>query len=59
MLKNIFLWIIQTLFKKETEATKRELEDNQKYAVEYERIDKINFNAIFSNKIANYVSNDS
>lgn len=59
MLKNIWMWILTNVFKIPSEATKKELEDNQKYAVEYERIDKINFNAIFSNKIANYVSNDS
>ena len=59
MLRNIWMWILTNVFKIPSEATKRELEDNQKYAVEYERIDKINFNAIFSNKIANYVSNDS
>ena len=59
MLRNIWMWILTNAFKISTEATKKELEDNQKYAVEYERIDKINFNAIFSNKIANYVSNDS
>lgn len=59
MLKNIFLWILQNVFKINTETTQKEVEDNQKYASEYERIDDINFNSIFSNKLANYVINDS
>lgn len=59
MLKNIFLWILQNIFKVNTETTQKEVEDNQKYASEYERIDDINFNSIFSNKLANYVINDS
>ena len=59
MLKNIFLWILQNVFKVKTETTQKEVEDNQKYAAEYERIDDINFNSIFSNKLANYVINDS
>ena len=59
MLKNIFLWILQNIFKVKTETTQKEVEDNQKYAAEYERIDDINFNSIFSNKLANYVINDS
>ena len=59
MLKNIFLWILQNIFKVNTQTTQKEIEENQKYAVEYERIDSINFNSIFSNKLANYVINDS
>lgn len=59
MLKNIFLWILQNIFKVNTQTTQKEVEDNQKYANEYERIDDINFNSIFSNKLANYVINDS
>ena len=59
MLKNIFLWIIQNVFKIQTESTSKEIDDNQKYASEYERIDDINFNSIFANKLANYVVNDS
>lgn len=59
MLKNIFLWILQNVFKVKTQTTTKELEANDVYAVEYERIDDINFNAIFSNKLANYVINDS
>lgn len=59
MLKNIFLWILQNIFKINTQTTQTEIDDNQKYANEYERIDDINFNSIFSNKLANYVINDS
>jgi len=59
MLKNIFLWILQNIFKINTQTTQKEVEDNQKYAIEYEAIDDINFNALFSNKLANYVINDS
>ena len=59
MLKNIFLWILQNVFKVNTQTTQKEMEDNEKYAVEYEKIDSINFNSIFSNKLANYVINDS
>lgn len=59
MLKNIFLWILQKVFKVQTQTTTKEIEDNEKYAVEYERIDDINFNSIFSNKLANYVVTDS
>jgi hypothetical protein len=47
------------VFKVDTQTTQKEVEDNQVYAREYERIDDINFNAIFSNKLANYVINDS
>ena len=59
MFKNVFLWILQKVFKIDTQTTQREIEENEKYAVEYERIDNINFNSIFSNKLANYVINDS
>ena len=59
MLKNIFLWILQNVFKIKTETTPKEMQDNDIYAVEYERIDDINFNSIFSNKLANYVITDS
>ena len=59
MLKNIFLLILQNVFKVNTETTQKEVDDNQKYASEYEAIDDINFNSIFSNKLANYVITDS
>ena len=59
MFRNIFMWILRNIFKVSTETNTRELEDNQKYAFDYERIDEINFNAIFSNKLASYVVSDS
>lgn len=59
MFKSIIKYILNNIFKIKTETTDRELDDNSKYAREYARIDDINFNAIFSNKLANYVINDS
>ena len=53
------MWILNKVFKVPTETKQKEVEDNQRYAFEYERIDNINFNAIFSNKLANYVISDS
>ena len=58
MFQKFIMWIF-SLFGIQTQTTQKEIEDNQKYAVEYERIDEINFNSIFSNKLANYVINDS
>lgn len=59
MFKNVIMWILTNVFKVQTESTQKEINDNQKYASEYERINDINFNSIFSNKLANYVINDS
>ena len=59
MLKNIWLWILTNVFKVQTITTNKEIDDNVKYAKDYNRIDDINFNAIFSNKLANYVISDS
>lgn len=59
MLKDLFMWILQNIFKVPTESTQKELRNNESYANEYERIDEINFNAIFGNKLANYIANDS
>ncbi len=59
MFKSIIKYILNNIFKINTETTDKELDDNSKYAKEYARIDDINFNAIFSNKLANYVVNDS
>ena len=58
MFQKFIMWIFR-LFNIQSQTTQKEVEDNQKYAVEYESIDKVNFNAIFSNRIANYVINDS
>lgn len=59
MFKNVIMWILTNVFKIQTETKPKEVDDNQKYALDYERIDDINFNSIFSNKLANYVINDS
>lgn len=59
MFKNVIMWILQNVFKIPTQTTQHEIDDNIKYADEYEAIDDINFNSIFSNKLANYVINDS
>lgn len=59
MLKSIWMWILNKIFKVPTETKQKEVEDNLKYAVQYESIDNINFNAIFSNKLANYTVSDS
>ena len=59
MLKSIWMWILEKVFRIQTETKQTEIQDNEKFAVEYERIDEINFSAIFSNKLANYVINDS
>ena len=59
MLRSIWIWILTNVFKVKTETKTKDVEENQKYAVEYERIDGINFSSIFSNKLANYVINDS
>lgn len=58
MFKNLIMWILN-IFGIQTQTTQKEVEENQKYANEYEAIDDINFNSIFSNKLANYVINDS
>ena len=46
MFKDFVMWILN-LFKVPTQTTQKEVDDNQKYASEYERIDEINFNSIF------------
>lgn len=58
MLKSIWMWILNKIFRVPTETRQKEVEDNFKYAVQYESIDNINFNAIFSNKLANYTISD-
>ena len=59
MLKNLWMWILTNVFKVQTQTTQKEIEENSKYAKLYESIDDINFNAIFSNKLANYTISDS
>lgn len=59
MFKSIIQYILNNIFKINTETTTKEINDNSKYALAYEEIDNINFNAIFSNKLANYTISDS
>lgn len=59
MFKELIKYILNNIFKVKTETTDKEIDDNDKYAKAYENIDDINFNAIFSNKLANYVISDS
>lgn len=59
MFKEIIKYILNNIFKVKTQTTEKELDDNNKYARAYENIDNINFNAIFSNKLANYTVSDS
>lgn len=59
MFKSIIKYVLNNIFKISTQTTDKELDDNSKYARAYEDIDNINFNAIFSNKLANYVVSDS
>ena len=59
MFKSIIKYVLNNIFKISTQTTDKELDDNDKYAKAYEDIDNINFNAIFSNKLANYVVSDS
>lgn len=59
MFKSIIQYVLNFLFKTNTQTTSKEIDDNSKYAKLYENIDDINFNAIFSNKLANYTISDS
>lgn len=59
MFKSIIQYILNNIFKINTQTTKKEIDDNSKYAEIYENIDNINFSAIFSNKLSNYTISDS
>lgn len=59
MFKSIIQYILNNIFKINTQTTDKEINDNSKFAVAYENIDNINFDAIFSNKLANYTISDS
>lgn len=59
MFKSIIQYVLSFLFKTNTQTTKKEIDENSKYAQLYENIDDINFDAIFSNKLANYTVSDS
>ena len=58
LLKNLWVKIL-ALFGIKTQTTDMQYNSNQEYENSYEDIRKINFNAIFSNKISNYVCNES
>lgn len=54
------LWYkILALFNVKSRTTDKEYSDNESYAREYSDIRNINFNAIFSSKLANFVCNES
>ena len=53
MLQNIFLWIMEHIFKIKTQTTPDVVSQNNDYQREYERIDQINFTSIFANKLSN------
>ena len=59
MFKNLIKYILNNIFKIRTQTTDKEIDNNDKYAKLYENIDDINFDAIFSNKLANYTVSDS
>ena len=59
MFKSIINYILFNVFKIKTQTTQKEIDENSIYAKIYEQIDNINFDAIFSNKLANYVVSDS
>jgi A118 family predicted phage portal protein len=59
MLRTIWEWILVNIFGIKTQTTNYDIQQNDKYAEDYKKIDEINFTAIFSNKLANYTINDS
>lgn len=59
MFKNLWKWILTNIFRIKTQTTDYDMARNEAYAKDYRRIDQINFDAIFGNKLANYVMNDS
>lgn len=50
---------VLSFFGKKQNNDEKNMEANEKFTTEYENTNGINFTAIFSNKIANYVVNDS
>ncbi len=59
MFKSIIKYVLTNIFKINTQTTDKEIDDNSKYARIYQNINDYNFNAIFSNKLANYTISDS
>lgn len=58
MFKNLWNRIL-ALFNQKTQTTESELNSNTFYNNAYEDMTRINFNAIFSNKLSNYIANES
>lgn len=57
-IKNLWDKIL-SLFGRKTSTTTKEFSDNQKYAMQFQSIKDINYNAIFSAKLSNYCANQS
>ena len=58
LFKNLWTRIL-ALFGIKTQTTETQYNSNQLYENSYEDIRRINFNAIFSNKLSNYICNES
>ena len=58
MIKDLWDKIL-ALFNKKTQTTDMQNKSNQFYNTAYEDMTRINFDAIFSNKLSNYVANES
>ena len=57
-IKNLWDKIL-SLFGRKTSTTTKEFSDNQKYAMQFQSVKDINYNAIFSAKLSNYCANQS
>lgn len=57
-IKNLWDKIL-AIFKKKTSTTEKEYQDNELYNMQYQSVNDINYNAIFSTKLSNYASNES
>ena len=59
MFEQIWSWIKKLFRIEKTFTSDKQQAENQKYADEYMDISKINFNAIFSNRLATKTTSDS
>jgi A118 family predicted phage portal protein len=59
MLENLFKYILKLLGKNKITVSDTEQQSNQEYNKEYMDISDINITAIFSNRLAHYVTSDS
>ena len=57
-IKNIWNKIL-AIFSKKTSTTDKEYQENERYLMQYQNIQDINYNAIFSTKLSNYCANES